>query len=74
MNITIQDGDNESRYDVKSLAMIYLDQDGRLDFVASGRDSHNLKVYFNQGWESEMEWKGEKYYLVHESDVKAILD
>ena len=32
------------------------------------------KVYFNQGWESEMEWKGEKYYLVHESDVKAILD
>jgi chaperonin GroES len=32
------------------------------------------KVYFNQGWESEMEWQGEKYYLVHESDVRAILD
>ncbi len=32
------------------------------------------KVYFNQGWESEMEWKGEKYFLVHESDVRAILD
>ena len=32
------------------------------------------KVYFNQGWESEMEWKGEKYFLVHESDVRAILN
>jgi chaperonin GroES len=32
------------------------------------------KVYFSQGWESEFEWKGEKYFLVHESDVKAILD
>ena len=32
------------------------------------------KVYFNQGWESEFEWQGEKYYLVHESDVKAILN
>lgn len=32
------------------------------------------KVYFNQGWESELEWKGEKYFLVHEGDVKAILE
>lgn len=32
------------------------------------------KVFFSQGWESEVEWKGEKYFLVHENDVKAILD
>lgn len=31
------------------------------------------RVYFKEGWESEMEWKGEKFYLVHESDVKAVL-
>jgi len=32
------------------------------------------KVYFNPGWENELEWKGEKYFLVAESDIKAILD
>lgn len=32
------------------------------------------KVYFNPGWENELEWKGEKYFLVAESDIRAILD
>lgn len=32
------------------------------------------KVYFSQGWDNEFEWQGEKYFLVRESDVKAILD
>lgn len=32
------------------------------------------KVYFNPGWENELEWNGEKYFLVAESDIKAILD
>ena len=31
------------------------------------------KVYFNPGWESEVEIEDEKYYLVHEGDVKAII-
>ena len=31
------------------------------------------KVYFNPGWESEIEIEGEKLHLIHESDVKAIL-
>ena len=31
------------------------------------------KVYFNPGWESEIELDGEKLHLIHESDVKAIL-
>lgn len=31
------------------------------------------KVYFNPGWENEIEWKGEKYFLVHESDIRGIL-
>ena len=31
------------------------------------------KVYFNPGWESELEVDGEKLHLIHESDVKAII-
>ena len=30
-------------------------------------------VYFNPGWESEIEIDGEKLHLIHESDVKAII-
>ena len=33
----------------EDLVLADFDQDKRLDIVASGRDSHNLKVYFNQG-------------------------
>ena len=32
------------------------------------------KVYFNPGWENEIEHKGEKYFLVRESDVKAVIN
>ncbi len=31
------------------------------------------KVYFNPGWESEVEIGDEKFHLIHESDVKAII-
>ncbi len=31
------------------------------------------KVYFNPGWESEIETDEEKFYLIHESDVKAVI-
>ena len=31
------------------------------------------KVYFNPGWESEIEVGDEKLHLIHESDVKAII-
>lgn len=31
------------------------------------------KVYFNPGWESEIEIDDEKLHLIHESDVKAII-
>ncbi|MDO8514186.1 MAG: co-chaperone GroES [bacterium] len=31
------------------------------------------KVYFNPGWESEIEVDNEKLHLIHESDVKAII-
>ncbi|MDP3646118.1 MAG: co-chaperone GroES [bacterium] len=31
------------------------------------------KVYFNPGWESELEVGEEKYYLIHESDIKAVI-
>src|SRR3989338_7159176 len=31
------------------------------------------KIYFNPGWESEIELDGEKLHLIHESDVKAII-
>lgn len=31
------------------------------------------KVYFNPGWESEIEVDDEKLHLIHESDVKAII-
>ena len=31
------------------------------------------KIYFNPGWESEIEVEGEKLHLIHESDVKAII-
>lgn len=31
------------------------------------------KVYFNPGWESEIEMDEEKLYLIHESDVKAVI-
>ena|SRR3990167_4187067 len=31
------------------------------------------KIYFNPGWESELEIETEKYYLIHEGDVKAII-
>jgi chaperonin GroES len=37
------------------------------------RVSVGQKVYFNPGWENEVEFGGEKYYLVRESDVKAIV-
>lgn len=36
MQITIKDGENESRYEAKSLAMIYLDDDGRPQFLVRG--------------------------------------
>lgn len=32
------------------------------------------KVYFSPGWENEIEYKGEKYFLVRESDVKAVIN
>jgi len=31
------------------------------------------KVYFNPGWESEIEIDDEKFFLIHENDVKAII-
>jgi len=31
------------------------------------------KVYFNPGWENEVEYKGEKYFLVREEAVKAVI-
>ena len=31
------------------------------------------KVFFNPGWESEIEVGDEKLHLIHESDVKAII-
>ena len=31
------------------------------------------KVYFNPGWESEIEIDDEKLFLIHENDVKAII-
>ena len=31
------------------------------------------KVYFNPGWESELEIDDVKYFLVHENDVKAVI-
>lgn len=31
-------------------------------------------VLFNAGWDNEIDYKGEKYFLVHESDVKAIIN
>ena len=31
------------------------------------------KMYFNPGWESEIEVDDEKLHLIHESDVKAII-
>jgi len=31
------------------------------------------KVYFNPGWESEVEMGDEKFHLIHESDVKAVI-
>ena len=33
----------------EDLTLADLDGDGRLDLIASGRDTHNLKVYWNQG-------------------------
>ena len=32
----------------EDLTLADLDGDGKLDIVASGRATHNLKVYFNQ--------------------------
>lgn len=32
------------------------------------------KVYFNPGYQNEIEWKGEKYFLVRESDIRGILN
>lgn len=32
------------------------------------------KVFFSPGWENEVEYLGEKYYLVRESEVKAIIN
>lgn len=31
------------------------------------------KVYFNPGWENEVEIDDEKFYLIRESDVKGII-
>ncbi len=31
------------------------------------------KVFFNPGWESEVEIGDEKLHLIHESDVKAVI-
>jgi hypothetical protein len=33
----------------EDIAVADLDQDGRPDVVAAGRDTHNLKVYWNEG-------------------------
>jgi hypothetical protein len=32
----------------EDLTLADLDGDGRLDIIASGRSTHNLKVYFNE--------------------------
>lgn len=32
------------------------------------------KVYFSPGWENEVEYAGEKYFLVRDTDVKAIIN
>lgn len=58
---------------------------GRIIAVGEGRfgDEGDLipmrlvpgqKVYFNPGWENEIEYKGEKFFLVRESDVKAVIN
>ncbi len=58
---------------------------GRIIAVGEGRIGENgsfikmrltagQKVYFNPGWENEIEYKGEKYFLVRESDVKAVIN
>lgn len=32
------------------------------------------KVYFSPGWENEVEYAGEKYFLVRDTDVKAVIN
>lgn len=32
------------------------------------------KVYFSPGWENEVEYAAEKYFLVRDTDVKAIIN
>lgn len=58
---------------------------GRVVAIGTGRRTEDgkvlpmsvkvgAKVYFNPGWENELDWKGEKYFLVHESDIRGILN
>ncbi|MEK7155812.1 MAG: co-chaperone GroES [Patescibacteria group bacterium] len=58
---------------------------GRIVAVGEGRIGENgalikmrlsagQKVYFNPGWENEIEYQSEKYFLVRESDVKAVIN
>lgn len=32
------------------------------------------KVYFSPGWENEVEYAGDKYFLVRDTDVKAVIN
>ena len=32
------------------------------------------KVFFSPGWENEVEFEGEKYFLVRDTDVKAVIN
>ena len=34
---------------VEDLAAVDLDGDGKIDIVAAGRQTHNLRIYWNQG-------------------------
>lgn len=38
------------------------------------RTTVGAKVYFSPGWENEVEYAGEKYYLVRDTDVKAVIN
>jgi chaperonin GroES len=38
------------------------------------RTTVGAKVYFSPGWENEVEYAGEKYFLVRDTDVKAIIN
>lgn len=38
------------------------------------RATVGAKVYFSPGWENEVEYEGEKYFLVRDTDVKAVIN